>query len=47
MIKLRNIKIGFYRTTRARPEHREIKLINFTYYTCSIINISINTHEIH
>ena len=23
------------------------KLKKFTYYTCSIINISINTHEIH
>ena len=24
-----------------------VKLKKFTYSTCSIINISINTHEIH
>ena len=23
------------------------KILNFTYFSCSIINISINTHEIH
>ena len=39
--------IGFSRITRARPEHREIKIKKFTYFYCSIINIGINTHEIH
>ncbi len=38
---------GLYRITRNRLETREIKLKNFTYYSCSIINISINTHEIN
>ena len=31
----------------AQDQHMEDKIKNFTYYSCSIINISINTHEIH
>ena len=39
--------IGFCGRTITRLFHREINKINFTYSSCSIINISINTHEIH
>ena len=39
--------MGFYRRTCTRLVPREIKLKNFTYSSCSIINIGINTHEIH
>ena len=39
--------MGFYRTTRICLGSKEIKQKKFTYSSCSIINISINTHEIH
>ena len=43
--KEKKIILGFYRITCTRLAHKEIKLKKFTYWTCSIINIDINTHE--
>ena len=37
--------IGFYGTTRNKLRNQRDNIKKFTYYPCSIINISINTHE--